>query len=164
MWVADRGWLDEATKTIGQVWRRKNARRNGDVRKWFGIIRLAWVNDAQCVRILNDCREVDFSRLPDRAEKLTRGTYGNRDGDVQSVPHEFVGGNRGPRLQIRRTLKYIRRAGLAVQQELHLSGRNAQYGKRRRSRRKREERQRQRWKYIGEVGAGGWKVRHGDVL
>ena|SRR5208283_4172747 len=29
VWVADRGWLDEATKTIGQVWRRKNARRNG---------------------------------------------------------------------------------------------------------------------------------------
>jgi hypothetical protein len=27
--LADREWLDEATKTIGQFWRRKNARRNG---------------------------------------------------------------------------------------------------------------------------------------
>jgi hypothetical protein len=27
--LADRDWLDEATKTIGQFWRRKNARRNG---------------------------------------------------------------------------------------------------------------------------------------
>ena len=27
--MADREWLDEATKTIGQYWRRKNARRNG---------------------------------------------------------------------------------------------------------------------------------------
>ena len=27
--LADREWLDEATKTIGQHWRRKNARRNG---------------------------------------------------------------------------------------------------------------------------------------
>jgi hypothetical protein len=27
--MADRDWLDEATKTIGQFWRRKNARRNG---------------------------------------------------------------------------------------------------------------------------------------
>jgi hypothetical protein len=27
--LADREWLDEATKTIGQYWRRKNARRNG---------------------------------------------------------------------------------------------------------------------------------------
>jgi len=26
--LADREWLDEATKTIGQFWRRKNARRN----------------------------------------------------------------------------------------------------------------------------------------
>jgi hypothetical protein len=26
---ADPDWLDEATKTIGQFWRRKNARRNG---------------------------------------------------------------------------------------------------------------------------------------
>jgi len=26
---ADREWLDDATKTIGQFWRRKNARRNG---------------------------------------------------------------------------------------------------------------------------------------
>ncbi len=25
--LADRDWLDEATKTIGQYWRRKNARR-----------------------------------------------------------------------------------------------------------------------------------------
>ena len=25
--LADREWLDEATKTIGQFWRRKNARR-----------------------------------------------------------------------------------------------------------------------------------------
>jgi hypothetical protein len=29
MLLADRDWLDEATKTIGQYWRRKNARRNG---------------------------------------------------------------------------------------------------------------------------------------
>ena len=27
--LADREWLDDATKTIGQFWRRKNARRNG---------------------------------------------------------------------------------------------------------------------------------------
>jgi hypothetical protein len=27
--LADREWLDEATKTIGQFWRRKNARRRG---------------------------------------------------------------------------------------------------------------------------------------
>jgi hypothetical protein len=27
--LADREWLDEATKTIGQFWRRKNARRKG---------------------------------------------------------------------------------------------------------------------------------------
>jgi hypothetical protein len=26
---ADRDWLDEATKTISQFWRRRNARRNG---------------------------------------------------------------------------------------------------------------------------------------
>ena len=29
MLMADRDWLDDATKTIGQHWRRKNARRNG---------------------------------------------------------------------------------------------------------------------------------------
>jgi len=27
--LADREWLDDATKTIGQYWKRKNARRNG---------------------------------------------------------------------------------------------------------------------------------------
>ena len=27
--LADPDWLDDATKTIGQHWRRKNARRNG---------------------------------------------------------------------------------------------------------------------------------------
>src|ERR1019366_2621913 len=27
--LADREWLDEATKTIGQFWRRKNAQRRG---------------------------------------------------------------------------------------------------------------------------------------
>src|SRR5450631_3636946 len=27
--LADRAWLDEATKTIGQFWKRKNARRTG---------------------------------------------------------------------------------------------------------------------------------------
>jgi hypothetical protein len=27
--LADRDWLDDATKTIGQFWKRKNARRNG---------------------------------------------------------------------------------------------------------------------------------------
>src|SRR5664280_1026781 len=27
--LADPDWLDEATKTIGQYWRQKNARRNG---------------------------------------------------------------------------------------------------------------------------------------
>ena len=30
--VADRDWLDEATKTIGQYWRRKNERRTGSLR------------------------------------------------------------------------------------------------------------------------------------
>src|ERR1051325_1093391 len=29
--LADRDWLDDATKTIGQYWRRKNARRNGAI-------------------------------------------------------------------------------------------------------------------------------------
>jgi hypothetical protein len=29
--LADREWLDEATKTIGQFWKRKNAKRNGVV-------------------------------------------------------------------------------------------------------------------------------------
>jgi hypothetical protein len=27
--LADREWLDDATKAIGQFWKRKNARRNG---------------------------------------------------------------------------------------------------------------------------------------
>ncbi len=27
--LADSDWLDDATKTIGQFWKRKNARRNG---------------------------------------------------------------------------------------------------------------------------------------
>jgi hypothetical protein len=27
--LADREWLDEATKAIGQFWKRKNARRHG---------------------------------------------------------------------------------------------------------------------------------------
>jgi hypothetical protein len=27
--LADRDWLDEATKTIGQYWKRKNAHRHG---------------------------------------------------------------------------------------------------------------------------------------
>jgi hypothetical protein len=27
--LADREWLDDATKTIGQFWRRKNAQRSG---------------------------------------------------------------------------------------------------------------------------------------
>jgi hypothetical protein len=27
--LADRVWLDEATKTIGLFWKRKNARRHG---------------------------------------------------------------------------------------------------------------------------------------
>src|SRR5450432_2790288 len=27
--LADREWLDEATKTIGQFWKRKNAKRHG---------------------------------------------------------------------------------------------------------------------------------------
>ena len=27
--LADRDWLDDATKTIGQFWKRKNARRHG---------------------------------------------------------------------------------------------------------------------------------------
>jgi hypothetical protein len=31
--LADPDWLDEATKTIGQYWRRKNARRNGEAAK-----------------------------------------------------------------------------------------------------------------------------------
>lgn len=29
--LADRDWLDDATKTIGQYWRRKNARRKPNV-------------------------------------------------------------------------------------------------------------------------------------
>jgi hypothetical protein len=29
--LADREWLDEATKTIGQFWIRKNARRRGQI-------------------------------------------------------------------------------------------------------------------------------------
>ena len=28
--LADSDWLDEATKTISQFWKRKNARRNGE--------------------------------------------------------------------------------------------------------------------------------------
>ena len=39
--LADRDWLDEATKTIGQFWRRKNARRHGltveDRVDWHGV-------------------------------------------------------------------------------------------------------------------------------
>jgi hypothetical protein len=31
--LADPDWLDEATKTISQFWRRKNARRNGGTAK-----------------------------------------------------------------------------------------------------------------------------------
>jgi hypothetical protein len=31
--LADRDWLDEATKTIGQFWKRKNARRNNITKK-----------------------------------------------------------------------------------------------------------------------------------
>jgi hypothetical protein len=31
--LADREWLDDATKTIGQFWKRKNARRNGLILK-----------------------------------------------------------------------------------------------------------------------------------
>lgn len=31
--LADADWLDEATKTIGQYWRRKNARRNGVIQE-----------------------------------------------------------------------------------------------------------------------------------
>jgi hypothetical protein len=27
--LADRDWLDDVTKIIGQFWKRKNARRNG---------------------------------------------------------------------------------------------------------------------------------------
>jgi hypothetical protein len=35
--LADRDWLDEATKTIGQFWKRKNARRNSlNLRKQMG--------------------------------------------------------------------------------------------------------------------------------
>lgn len=30
--LADRDWLDDATKTIGQFWRRKNERRTGSTR------------------------------------------------------------------------------------------------------------------------------------
>ena len=32
---ADREWLDEATKAIGQFWKRKNARRNSFVAESF---------------------------------------------------------------------------------------------------------------------------------
>jgi hypothetical protein len=31
--LADRDWLDEATKTIGQYWKQKNARRNGVIQE-----------------------------------------------------------------------------------------------------------------------------------
>jgi hypothetical protein len=31
--LADREWLDEATKTIGQFWKRKNAKRNIETKK-----------------------------------------------------------------------------------------------------------------------------------
>lgn len=34
--IADRDWLDEATKTISHHWRRKNARRNGGAGDWGG--------------------------------------------------------------------------------------------------------------------------------
>ena len=33
--LADREWLDEATKTIGNFWKRKNARRNGSTLEKF---------------------------------------------------------------------------------------------------------------------------------
>src|ERR1017187_3133902 len=39
--LADRDWLDDATKTIGQFWRRKNARRKGStVEKQAGDARV----------------------------------------------------------------------------------------------------------------------------
>jgi hypothetical protein len=41
--LADREWLDEATKTIGQFWRRKNALRNGLSHTKQSIDRLAAV-------------------------------------------------------------------------------------------------------------------------
>ena len=35
--LADRNWLDEATKTIGQFWKRKNARRkSSDIEQQIG--------------------------------------------------------------------------------------------------------------------------------
>ena len=36
--LADREWLDEATKTIGQFWKRKNARRRGLIVEKIGNI------------------------------------------------------------------------------------------------------------------------------
>jgi len=38
--LADREWLDDATKTIGQFWKRKNARRNGLILKEQADIQL----------------------------------------------------------------------------------------------------------------------------
>jgi hypothetical protein len=38
--LADREWLDVATKTIGQYWKRKNARRNGLILKEQADIQL----------------------------------------------------------------------------------------------------------------------------
>jgi hypothetical protein len=39
--LANTDWLDEATKTIGRFWRRKNARRHGltveDRVDWHGV-------------------------------------------------------------------------------------------------------------------------------
>ena len=39
--LADREWLDEATKTIGQFWKRKNARRTGSTLEKSGTCVIA---------------------------------------------------------------------------------------------------------------------------
>lgn len=37
--LANREWLDDATKTIGQFWKRKNARRNESCAEDLAIIK-----------------------------------------------------------------------------------------------------------------------------
>ena len=38
--LADSEWLDDATKTIGQFWKRKNARRNGLTAKTVSLAKI----------------------------------------------------------------------------------------------------------------------------
>src|SRR5579862_9281848 len=118
----------------------------------------------QRCRLTGKTGRSDFSRLPDRAVKLARGTRRNQDGDVRCAPHEQVGGDGGPRRQIRRTLNDIGRAALALQEKLHLPGWEARHGERRRCRCKRKEGQRQGWKRTGKIRAGDGEIRRRNVL